>query len=165
VLLDGPESHPWLAAASGAPQGKREHVETILQIQHFFDRRTDWTLPVLHPLMAQPLMELCLRIPSWTWAENGRDRSVARDAFKGLVPNSVLSRRMKGSLQGFIRRAFESLRPDLRALLLEGELRRTGILDVAAIEAVFADGWDADAPQLRLTEMASLELWMRSWRQ
>jgi hypothetical protein len=71
---------------------------------------------------------------------------------------------MKGSLQGFIRRSFERARPALRELLLEGELQRSGILDRKAVEAVFADGWDSDAAQLRLSEMASVELWMRSWR-
>ena len=163
VLLDQPDSHPWLRAGP-LPQGKREHLETIVQIQHFFDRRIDWALPVLHPLMAQPLLELCLAIPSWMWIEGGRDRAVARDAFRDLVPKSVLSRRMKGSLQGFIRRSFERARPALRELLLEGELQRSGILERKAVEAVFADGWDSDAPQLRLSEMASVELWMRSWR-
>jgi asparagine synthase (glutamine-hydrolysing) len=164
MLLREPQSHPWLSRIARLPQGKREHVETILQIQHFFDRRTDWALPVLHPLLAQPLLEICLRIPSWMWVEGGRDRAVARGAFKDMVPDSILSRRMKGSLQGFIRRSFERLRPDIRELLLGGELRHSGILDNEATAAVLADGWEADSAQLRLTEMASLELWMRSWR-
>lgn len=164
LRLAGPDPHPWLGAPTGALEGRREHIETIAQIQHFFDRRTDWSMPVLHPLLAQPMLELCLGIPSWLWIEGGRDRAIARTAFEGLVPQSVLARRMKGSLQGFIQRSFEAQRSDLCALLLDGELRRNGIVEPSAIEAAFRQAAVPDAVQLRLTELASLEQWMRSWR-
>lgn len=158
------ELHPWLLAPGRSLEGKREHVETLVQIQHFFDRRTDWSLPVVHALLAQPLIELCLGIPSWMWVEGGRDRAVARQAFQDLLPRTVLARRLKGSLQGFFQRSFRKLRGDLRVLILGGELRRLDMLDLPAIEAVFREGWEEDEMQLRLSEIAALELWLQSWR-
>lgn len=157
------EIHPWLLAPKNALEGRREHVEALLQIHHFFDRRTDWTMPLAHPLMAQPLLEMCLRIPSWLWCEGGRDRAVARRAFTEMLPDLVLSRRLKGSLQGYFQRSFAKLRQAMREILLDGELRRRGMLDVAWIEAAFSDRWTEDEVQLRLSEMAALELWLASW--
>ena len=164
ACLPSCEVHPWLLASGRALEGQCEHVEAMLQIHHFFDRRADWTLPVSHPLMAQPLIELCLRIPSWMWIERGRDRAIARQAFAGMVPDVVLSRRLKGSLQGYFQRSFAKLREGLREIILSGDLRQLGILDVAWIEAAFAGRWGEDEVQLRLSEMAALELWLSSWR-
>lgn len=164
ALLGRADRHPWLFAPTRSLEGTREHVETLVEIQHFLDRRKHWCLPVVHPLMAQPLLELCLGIPSWMWVEQGRDRAVARRAFEGLIPDAVLARRLKGSLQGFVQRSFRRLRSDLRDLILDGELRRLDLLDLAALEAVFGEGWKDDEVQLRLSEIAALELWLRSWR-
>lgn len=164
VLLDGPDPHPWLTGLRFAPPGKVEHVEALVHIQHFLDRGES-TLPRLHPLTAQPLVELCLAIPSWLWVAGGRDRAVARDAFSGLVPRSVLERRTKGSLQGLFERSFAALRPQMRETLLSGELRSAGIVDAGAIQACLA-GTDPvrDTIQMRISELVALELWLQSLR-
>jgi asparagine synthase (glutamine-hydrolysing) len=163
VLLQTCEPHPWLQGLR-VPPGKREHVEALVHIQHFLDRSPS-TIGLLHPLLAQPLLELCLGIPSWLWVVGGRDRAVARDAFAGLVPSSVLKRRTKGSLQSLLYRSFALLRPEIRELLLAGELARLRIIDTPAIEqALRGDDWMTDEVQLRISEMAALELWLRSWQ-
>jgi asparagine synthase (glutamine-hydrolysing) len=163
ALLLTCEPHPWLQGL-GVPPGKREHVEALVHIQHFLDRAPS-SIGILHPLLAQPLLELCLRIPSWLWVRGGRDRAVARDAFAGLVPKAVLERRMKGSLQSLLYRSFAQLRPEMRDMLLAGELARFGIIDTAAIDqALIGDEWMTDQVQLRISEMVALELWLRSWR-
>ena len=164
ILLASPEPHPWLEGIGHLPPGQREHIEALVHITHFLDRG-DGDLPLLHPLMAQPLLELCLRIPSWLWVRGGRDRAVARDAFAGRLPLSVLDRRDKGSMQSIFHRAFERLQGDMQDLLLTGELRGAGILDVAALEAGFAsDASGSDAFQLRISELVAMELWLASWR-
>lgn len=90
AMLRTSEPHPWLQGLA-VPPGKREHVEALVHVQHFLDRSGS-SIDLLHPLLAHPLLELCLRIPSWLWVGGGRDRAVARDAFEGLVPSSVLQR-------------------------------------------------------------------------
>lgn len=163
ALLAGPDLHPWLLDLP-APPGKREHVEAIVHIQHFLDRSGS-PIERIHPLLAQPLLELCLQIPSWLWLAGGRDRAVAREAFKGLVPASVLERRVKGSLQGMLYRGFSALRDPMRELLAGGELAKLQIIDAAAVEeALSGETWMGDQVQLRISEMAALELWIRSWR-
>ena len=162
ALLRAPELHPWLQNLP-APPGKREHVEALVHIQHFLDRGL--CSNVLHPLLAQPLLELCLRIPSWLWMLGGRDRAVARDAFAGLVPDCVLRRRVKGSLQSLLYRSFEQLREEMRERLVSGELARAGIVNPDAIvDALTSNAWMSDLVQLRISEMVALELWLESWR-
>lgn len=158
------ELHPWLENLK-APPGKREHVEALVHIQHFLDRGVT-SAALLHPLMAQPLLELCLRIPSWLWMRGGRDRAVARDAFIGIVPSSVLRRRAKGSLQSMFHRSFSRLREEMLELLMSGQLRAAGIIDSVSIEsALRGSEWMRDDVQLRISEIVSLELWLQSWRQ
>jgi asparagine synthase (glutamine-hydrolysing) len=163
VLLRRCEQHPWLQNLV-VPPGKREHVEALVHVHHFLDRAAS-SISLLHPLLAQPLLELCLRIPSWLWVRGGRDRAVARDAFAGLVPSSVLKRRMKGSLQSLLYRSFKELRLEMQELLLDGELAKDGIIDTEAVHLVLTgEDWMTDSVQLRISEMVALELWLRSWR-
>ena len=62
-------------------------------------------------------------------------------------------------------RSFPTLRGELLSLLLSGELAAARIIDCGAVEAVLAgDAAVADLDQLRLTEMAALELFLQSWR-
>lgn len=165
VLLSDSDPHPWLRAPALSLPGKREHVASLVQVQHFLDRRLTRDATLLHPLMAQPLLELCLAIPTWSWVRGGIDRAVAREAFRDLLPHSIIQRRTKGSLQGLFHRYFAHMREPVRELLLTGELRRLGMIESAAVEQAFADGsWAEDDVQMRLSEMAALELWLQSWR-
>ena len=163
-FLAARDLHPWLDTPRFAFPAKRDHVAGLVEIHHFLDRRVGAGQAVLHPLMAQPLLERCLSIPSWQWVRGGIDRAIARTAFRELLPAAILERRTKGSLQGLVHRAFAGLHGDLRDLLLGGELRRQRIVDPAAVEGAFASDLQADDEiRMRLTEMAALELWLRSW--
>lgn len=164
TLLSRPDPHPWLEGLGLAPPGKREHIHALVHIQHFLDRRSAG-IALSHPLLAQPLLELCLRIPSWLWMRGGRNRAVARDAFRELLPESVLARRAKGSLQSLFYRSFGELRGEILDLLMSGSLRAAGIIDSAQIEAVFqSEDWRRDDLQLRISEIVALDLWLQSWR-
>lgn len=162
----GPESHPWLEGFGRATPGKREHVTALLRIQHVIDPETRLPgLYFLHPLVAQPMMELCLRIPTWLWVRDGRNRAVARRAFQGLLPDEVLARRGKGGLEGLCQRAYDRHKLELADLLLGGSLREADLLDPNALEAYFEpSGPPPDARYFRIFELAATELWLRSWR-
>ena len=163
ILLRKADPHPWLEGLSFAPPGKREHIHALVHIQHFLDRRSTG-IALSHPLLAQPLLELCLRIPSWLWMGGGRNRAVARDAFRELLPASVLARRAKGSLQSLFYRSFGHLRGSILELLMSGRLRTEGIIDIAQVEAVLrSEDWKRDDVQLRISEIVALELWLQSW--
>lgn len=162
-----PEHHPWLEAPSGALAGKREHIAALLRIQHVTDPETRMSrLPFLHPLIAQPIIELCLRIPTWLWVEGGRNRAVARAAFRGLLPDDVLDRRSKGRLEGMCVRAYLRHRVEIDDLLLGGLLRQVGFLEPDALESYLErQAPPTDARYFRIFELLSAELWLRScWR-
>lgn len=160
-----PDHHPWLAAPRSALPGKREHVEALVRIQHFLDpanREAD--IPFVHPLMAQPLLELCLAIPSWMWVRGGRNRAVARAAFEDLLPPSVVNRRTKGRLESMCARWFVEARDALREIVLDGALRGQGVVDAARLETYLAqDGVPRDELYFRIFELAAVELWLTSW--
>lgn len=162
-----PELHPWLNAPRGAAAGKREHVAALLRIQHVIDPETRLSgLAFLHPLIAQPLIELCLRIPTWLWVRGGHNRAVTRQAFRDLLPEEVLARRSKGGLEGLCMRAYLRHRSDIAELLLGGVLRQVGLLDPDPLESYLEQtGPPADARYYRIFELAAAELWLRSWRQ
>jgi asparagine synthase (glutamine-hydrolysing) len=164
TLLPGADLHPWLKAPEFSLPGKHEHVASLVHIQHFLDRRGRNGSALLHPLIAEPLLELCLSIPSWEWMRGGIDRAVARRAFADLLPPNVIERRSKGSLQGLFHRFFTALSSQVRDLLLSGRLVGLGVADANAIEQAFVKGsWKDDDVQMRLSELASLELWIQSW--
>jgi asparagine synthase (glutamine-hydrolysing) len=95
----------------------------------------------------------------------GRNRAIARDAFAKMLPTSVLTRRAKGSLQSLFYRSFGDLRGELLDVLMSGGLRAQGIIDAAQVEAVLtSEDWRRDDAQLRISEIAALELWLQSWK-
>lgn len=161
-----PEPHPWLEQFRSGSAGKREHVTALLRIQHVIDPETRMSdLPFIHPLIAQPLVELCLRIPTWLWVRGGRNRAVARQAFRGLLPEEVLARRGKGGLEGLCMRAYQRHKSDISDLLLGGLLREAGLLDPDPLESYLElAGPPPDARYFRIFELVAAELWLRSWR-
>ncbi len=159
-----PPAHPWLEPAGSAPRGTLEHVQSIVGIHHFLADPANGAVAALHPLLAQPVLEACLRIPSWLWVRGGRDRAVARAAFRGLLPDRILARRSKGHLSSLFMGSYMAGRTQLEALLLEGRMARAGLLDRTAIEAYLrCEGQPADAGYMRLLELASAEAWLRSF--
>lgn len=160
-----PEPHPWLDAARGTLPGKREHIAALLRIQHVTDPETRLShLPFLHPLIAQPLVELCLRIPTWLWVRGGHNRAVTRAAFRGLLPEEVLDRRSKGRLEAMCLRAYLRHRLEIDELLLGGLMRQVGLLDPDSVEAYLErEGSPSDARYFRIFELVAAELWLRSW--
>jgi asparagine synthase (glutamine-hydrolysing) len=160
-----PQSHPWLAAPAGALPGKREHVAALMRIQNAPDGKERHGLaPIRYPLLSQPLVELCLTIPTWMWITGGRNRAVARDAFADRLPAPILARRTKGDFTGFCGAIFERQRTALADLLLGGWLAREGVLDRVAVEAYLtAPAPPKDVGFYRLLEFAGVEAWARSW--
>lgn len=164
ALPEEPFAHPWDMGRASALPGARQHVEALLRISDFLDRPERWhDRDIVTPLLSQPLVELCLAMPSRLWVEGGRDRALARRAFGADLPPSVATRRTKGRLQTMCASAFRRDRNLLRPLLLEGRLAAADLLDRRAIEEHLArPGVDEDFAYFRLMELADLELWVRS---
>ena len=157
--------HPWLERPQGAAAGTIEHVESLVRVQHFLEPSYPSGEAVHHPLLNQPLTELCLAIPSWLWVKDGRNRAVARAAFSDLLPAEILRRRTKGRLESMCARAYSANHAALMGLLLGGELARLQIVDTGKVEAYLRlSGQPLDEAFYRLFDLVSVELWLRSWR-
>jgi asparagine synthase (glutamine-hydrolysing) len=119
--------------------------------------------PSISPLVSQPVVEACLRVPSWLWIAPGRNRAVVRHAFAAHLPQSVTERRSKGSPASFVATIFEQNRTQIRAMLLEGELARLGIIDKDAVAGAFGDaGPPRDFRFALLMGLVDAEAWARS---
>ncbi len=82
---------------TGLPKGKLWQLSLLCARRNFtspFDRDDD-PEPV-SPLLSQPILELCLRIPSWYQVHGHRDRALARDAFRDDLDPRIAGRTSKG---------------------------------------------------------------------
>ncbi|WP_263587539.1 asparagine synthetase B family protein [Sphingopyxis sp. GC21] len=138
-LPAAPSYHPWLDAPPDTPSGTRAHVHAIVaSYAHLDGYGRHAVAPSLFPLLSQPVVEACLSIPTWLWVAGGRDRAVARAAFRTELPRIVAERRTKGGMDAFCAHMFEINRIRLRPFLLDGQLAAAGLLDCRAIEAYLA---------------------------
>jgi asparagine synthase (glutamine-hydrolysing) len=159
-----PQSHPWLEAIPGLPAGKADQLGMIVGIRHFLADQALGLPATFHPFLAQPLLEACLAMPSWLSIRGGQERAVARRAFRGLVPDSILHRRSKGRFESIFLKGFVSGRAQLETFLLDGRLRAEGLLDAAALSAYLRKPDEPrDHDYLRLLEIVAAEQWLRSF--
>jgi len=157
--------HPWLDVPPDGLPGKAAHIAWLLTIQNHLEgyARED-VLPVVSPLMSQPIIELCLRIPTWLWCEGGRNRAVARQAFRKQLPAEIVDRSTKGTPDSFVAALFDSRRSEIRSLLLDGRLAALGLLDLNAVAAVVNDRRPAHGEDYtRLMKLVDVETWSRCW--
>lgn len=166
VAVLGPSDwhHPWLDAPFGALPGKAAHVATILRVQPNLEPSLGDRYPVLNPLVSQPIVEACLRIPTWAWREGGRDRALARRAFAESLPPAVLGRRVKGTPGRFAAQLLDHFRSPIRDRLLGGRLAATGIIDAAALDSILAGERPVpDLERVRILELVNAEAWIGHW--
>ncbi|WP_336971428.1 asparagine synthase-related protein [Sphingobium aromaticiconvertens] len=156
--------HPWLHAPAAARPGKAGHIASIMKIQnHLEGFPRELVRPIISPLLAQPLMEVCLRIPSWMWCEGGRDRAIARRAFEGLLPRAILDRRQKGTPDGFIARLYDEKRLAIRDMLTDGALAEQGLIDLDAIVKTVSTAAPATGIAFfRIMALVDVEMWVQS---
>jgi asparagine synthase (glutamine-hydrolysing) len=157
--------HAWLGAPSNALPGTAAHIKLLAAAESFmqgFDPEAD--VPLLTPLLGQPLVEACLAIPSWRWFAKGLNRAVARRAFAGALPDCIANRRSKGTPDSFVAEIYERYHPVLRERLLGGLLASEGIIDAAAVDRAFArTGAFAPPEYRRLLRLSEVETWARTW--
>jgi len=156
---------PWLGDADPRVPGKAKHIELLLRAQNFTHGLSGSAPPLaFSPLLSQPLLELCLAVPSWLWCSGGVNRSLAREAFRDNLPVTILARRSKAGPESVLRAVFRRNRELIREMLLGGVLADRGIIDIKAVELALQVDEQADDPIInRLLDLAEAEAWARSW--
>jgi Asparagine synthase len=117
---------------------------------------------VVSPLCAQPVVELCARIPVDVHFDGGRTRGLARWAFAKEVPAPILRRQWKDRPLTQIGQVIQLNLPFIREHLLEGRLVKERILDRAAVELALQNGPNtSNAIGSEILSHLDLELWIR----
>jgi asparagine synthase (glutamine-hydrolysing) len=156
--------HPWLDGEERLRPGQREHVAVLARALFYThhlnirDRR-----PTIYPLLSQPLVELCLSIPTWLSCQGGRDRAVARAAFVDRLPRVILDRRTKGTFDGVLATLYERNQTTIREMILDGGLVRQGIVCRKAAERALEKPLAAGPEASRLLQCVDIEAWATGW--
>jgi asparagine synthase (glutamine-hydrolysing) len=160
-----PEDHPWLSPTGTVLPGKMEQVAALLRGQGVREGRDRGShAPLRMPLLSQPVVEACLRVPSWMSIAGGANRSVARSAFADRLPAEIINRRTKGDFKGLNGAMFEHNRSALQDLLIGGNLERQGLLNRGEIEAyLLSTRPTTDNGFSLIMQLASIEIWTRRW--
>jgi len=157
--------HPWLQRLPPVLQGKGAHVAAMLGVQSLTED-TDALDPLAphYPLLAQPIVELCLRVPTWLWYDRGCNRAAARHAFSADLPPAIAWRRSKGTPDGFVVELYDTRRAQIRDLLSTGNLARHGLLDLTALLPVLDDPAPVrGSDHGRIMRLLDIEAWTRCW--
>lgn len=156
--------HEWLRPPSSALPGRAAHVSLMAPAQHMVEAvNAGSPYPAVSPLASQPVVEACLRIPSWLWIARGHDRAIARAAFRDRLPAVIIDRRSKGTPTNFVAGIYERNRTRIRDMLLGGWLADHGFLDSAALSRALADdGPVLDLEFAALMSLVDTEAWIGS---
>ncbi len=157
--------HPWLrdVPATTAP-GKLHQIHNLAELYRHYWRygRAD-VAEEIHPLISQPLMEACLRTPTYWFGVGGVQRGLARRAFSDLLPASVLYRRGKSANTSHWVEAFVGNLPKVRRLLLDGVLAARGLVDRPRLEAALNPlALSAARQRACLVTCLTTEMWLQA---
>jgi asparagine synthase (glutamine-hydrolysing) len=120
--------------------------------------------PQIAPLLSQPIIETCLRIPTWFQMHGRRDRALARAAFQSVLPLEVLDRRWKGGAEQNAWKILRQNRPFVRELLLDGQLVREHLVDRSRLErALSATPNSMIRASVPLFDLIGAEAWLQAW--
>jgi asparagine synthase (glutamine-hydrolysing) len=143
----------------------RLRLGTLAFPPDFYDLSTSTKNPAPHaisPLCAQPVMEICLRIPVDVHFDAGRSRGLARRAFADVVPEAILRRQWKDRPLLFFDEVIQRNQGFIREHLLDGALAKEEILDRSAVELALKSGpTRSTAISAEIMSHLDLELWIR----
>lgn len=164
-LARPPEPHPWLRDLEAFGPAKAFQIAGVADsVSHNSPTALTDRIDVRHPLGAQPVIEACLALPTWVLTTGGRDRGLARTAFRDRLPETVLGRRSKGDMTRLYSRILVDNLPMLRPWLIEGRLAALGLIDPVAADAELTPEtlvWRGQyAP---LLAVIAFEGWVRNW--
>ena len=159
-------SYPWPEPLRTIPPSKRLQVESYgncLNPRLFYPVARHFDL--VDPLYSQPVMETCLRIPTYVLVDGGVSRGLARRTFADVLVPDVRKRQVKGAGDPFLQRLVRENIPFFRESLIGGELARQNALDTKQLDAyLHEDQPFLDVPASQLVNYLAVEFWLRSWR-
>lgn len=161
----GPD-HPWFRSGR-VSLGVREILSFLTTPDLFYDpisSPNEAGAESVFPLLSQPLVELCMSIPSYVHFDQGRDRGLARRAFANDVPAPLLDRTWKDRVQGFPEQILRANLAYFKSMLMDGILVKERYLDRQAIERTLCGDMLKGAASVgEIMDHVLVEAWLRSW--
>jgi len=156
--------HPHLMSPN-LPVGKHMQTASLMHpLGHYDPFEREAAPELVNPLLSQPLVDLCLGLPTYLLTQGGRGRALARQAFAAELPVQIAARRSKGGMEEHLKEILNSNMEFARHTLLNGELVRRGLLDRAAVEAVLSATPTALRGSLgHVHTFIGIELWLGRW--
>jgi asparagine synthase (glutamine-hydrolysing) len=154
--------HPAMFPTPDLPIGKLNQTRLLLSPLGYYDPFEREAAPEqVSPLLSQPLVELCLRLPTYLLTLGGRGRGLARTAFAADLPPEIAARRSKGGIDDLIKRVLLQNLVFARGILLDGELVRRRILDPVKLEKALSLGPTASASSVaEIHVLIGIEAWI-----
>lgn len=156
-------AHPSWPDTAELPIGKFHQVGMLTSPFEYYNHYLGEALPErVHPLMSQPILELCLATPTYVLTRGGRGRALARRAFADRLPHEIATRRSKGGMDVYATAMLQRNRAFARELLLDGRLARHGILDRQRVEAALGDRPSSAATYIsEIHACIAVEAWLQ----
>ncbi|RZI56886.1 MAG: asparagine synthase [Rubrivivax sp.] len=157
--------HPCWGALAELPIGKYMQTLAMLYPVGYYDPFSKEASPELvSPLLSQPVVELCLSLPTYLLTKGGRGRALARRAFADALPPRIANRRSKGGMEEHIKVVLDENIELVRELLLDGALCDRGLLHRSTLEALLSGRPTALAgTPTQLHGLAAIEAWLTHW--
>jgi asparagine synthase (glutamine-hydrolysing) len=157
--------HPWLKTEALPSPGKCWQIFGLSRPNPVYEPFAEPGDPEnVEPLCSQPVVEACLRIPTYLLAARSRDRVVARQAFARDLPTEIVKRRAKGITHDYMQALLLQNIGRMREALLDGALIRERILNESKVIEALTGGPSKGAvyaPELFLC--FSVESWLDTW--
>src|SRR5690606_14146307 len=129
--------HPWLEQATGLPPGKADQLSAMLMLYNYYAVGVDGTrFEQRMPFLSQPIMELCLRLPTYMFMRGGTDRALERAAFSDIVPSRIFERTAKGYVDHHLLSVTRRNIDFLREFVLDGEIVQQDWIDREEVERI-----------------------------
>jgi asparagine synthase (glutamine-hydrolysing) len=167
VLGDKLPLHPWFRELNKIQPGALLPVYSLCggrEYYHPFGCVDDPNPENLSPLVSQPVVEICLRIPSYVHLFNGRDRGLARLAFTAELPREVCDREWKDRGAGAFEARFLANIEFARQLIANGSLVKQGLLRAERLSDALSGEPNRGACYVsEMFNCLAIEAWLQVW--
>lgn len=157
--------HPWLREPRGVAPEKFNQIANLVSLQgHYVPFGRVDRADVVYPIFSQPVVEHCLRTPTYVLTAGARDRAVARRAFVDIVPAPILARHSKADVTNFYNNIVSRNADMVRELLLDGQLIKQGVINRPKLEQHLSPQYLIRGDQIcDVFGYIAAEIWARSW--
>jgi asparagine synthase (glutamine-hydrolysing) len=164
VLRDRSFDLPFAPSTRRAPPGKLWQISMLCARRPYygpFDTERD--PPSLAPLLLKPIVELCLRTPTYYQVSGRRERALARAAFAPLLPPEIANRRCKGGAEKLAQEILLWNLGFVRECLFDGALAGERLIDIKRLEQALKQSPSNGYGTVPLFDLLGMELWLRNF--